>query len=187
VSRYDQRRKSEAEEANAIGTEYVRTDLLPPVDAEKVRELLKNYLDQRILFYQARNEDELRRINIHTAQLQRDLWSATQAAAAIKPTPLAALTVSGMNDVLNTEGYTQAAWWNRIPREAWLLLATIAIGWTLLLGYGGHRTHRVLFLVLPLAVSISFFFIADIESPRRGNIYIVPNNLVRLSRSLHAH
>lgn len=187
VSRYDQRRKSEAEEANAIGTEYVRTDLLPPVDAEKVRELLKNYLDQRILFYQAKNEDELKRINVHTAQLQRDLWSATQAAAAIKPTPLAALTVSGMNDVLNTEGYTQAAWWNRIPREAWLLLAIIAMGWTLLLGYGGHRTYRVLFLVLPLAVSISFFFIADIESPRRGRIYIVPNNLVRLSQSLHAH
>lgn len=187
VSRYDQRKKNEAEEANAIGTEYVRTDLLPAPDAEKVRELLKNYLDQRILFYQAKNEDELRQINTHTAQLQRDLWSATEAAAATMPTALAAVTVSGMNDVLNSQAYTQAAWWNRIPSEAWLLLAAIAVTCTFLLGYGGHKTNRILSIILPLAVSISLFFIADIESPRTGSIYIVPNDLVSLSQSLHPH
>lgn len=70
-----------------------------------------------------------------------------------------------MNDVLNSQGYTQAAWWNRIPVTAWVLLATIAIGCNLLIGYGAHRTNKLLFLVLPLAVSISFFLIADIDSP----------------------
>ena len=51
VNRYDQRKNYEEAEANAIGTEYVRADLLPAADAAKVRALLRNYLDQRVLFY----------------------------------------------------------------------------------------------------------------------------------------
>ena len=187
VSRYDQRKNYEAEETNAIGTEYVRTDLLPAADATRVRELLKKYLDQRVLFYQARDKRQLRRIDTDTAELQGELWSAVEAAAAAKPTPVVALAVSGMNDVLNSQAYTQAAWRNRIPGAARVLLLTIAIGCNLLIGYGARRTNRLLFLVLPLFVSISFFLIADIDSPRGGVIYVVPKNLVSLSQSLHAH
>src|SRR5215469_2194555 len=51
ISRYDQRKSLEAAEASAIGTEYVRADLLPAADAAKLRELLKKYVDQRVLFY----------------------------------------------------------------------------------------------------------------------------------------
>ena len=51
VTRYDQRKNYEEEEANAIGTEYLRAGLLRTDDATKVRELLRSYLDQRILFY----------------------------------------------------------------------------------------------------------------------------------------
>ena len=50
VGRFDQRKNFEEAEANAIGTEYVRADLLPAADAASVRELLRNYLNQRILF-----------------------------------------------------------------------------------------------------------------------------------------
>jgi hypothetical protein len=49
VNRYDQRKSYEAEEANAIGTEYVRARLLLSTDSEKLRELLGSYLDQRVL------------------------------------------------------------------------------------------------------------------------------------------
>jgi hypothetical protein len=62
ISRYAQRKNYEEEEANAIGTEYVRTDLLPAADAARVRALLRNYLDDRILFYRTRSEQQLRQI-----------------------------------------------------------------------------------------------------------------------------
>ncbi|WP_086917972.1 hypothetical protein [Paraburkholderia hospita] len=55
VSRYDLRESYEEAEANAIHTEYVRADLLPAADALTVRELLKRYLDQRVLFYKTRD------------------------------------------------------------------------------------------------------------------------------------
>jgi hypothetical protein len=187
VSRYDQRKNYEETEANAIGTEYVRADLLPVADAVRARDLLRNYLDQRVLFYTARDERELGRINDSTAQLQTKLWSTVQTPAVASPTQVVALAVSGMNDVLNSQGYTQAAWWNRIPIAAWGLMAAIAICCNLLLGYGACRKGAGLFLVLPLAVSISFFLIADIDSPRRGLIRVQPQNLISLSQSLQAH
>ncbi|MGA3210932.1 MAG: hypothetical protein ABSD20_06455 [Terriglobales bacterium] len=187
VNRYDQRKNYEEAEANAIGTEYVRADLLPAADAPKVRALLKSYLDQRILFYRTRDEVELRQINAKTAQLQNDLWAAVRAPATASPTPVIALAVAGMNDVLNSQGYTQAAWWNRIPVAAWELMVAIAICCSLLLGYGVRRpeTARIIILVLPLVVSISFFLVADIDSPRGGIIRVRPQNLVSLDDSLH--
>lgn len=187
ISRYDQRKNYEEAEANAIGTEYVRAGLLPAADAAIIRDLLRSYLDQRILFYETLDEPRLEQINAATAQLQTELWSTVQGRASAQPTPIVALAVTGMNDVLNSQGYTQAAWWNRIPGPAWVLMATIAICCNLMIGYGARRMGRVLFLVLPLAVSVSFFLIADIDTPRRGLIRVHPQNLVSLSQSLQAH
>ena len=186
VSRYDQRKNYEEAEANAIGTEYVRADLLPSTDAVRIRTLLRNYLDQRIQFYEVRDAQRLQSINASTAQLQSELWTAVRVPAAANPTQVVALAVSGMNDVLNSQGYTQFAWWNRIPTPAWGLMAAIAIFCNLLIGYGA-RTGEYLLLVLPLAVAISFFLIADIDSPRRGLIRVEPQNLLSLAQSLQAH
>jgi len=187
-SRYDLRKTYEEAEANAIGTEYVRADLLPAPAAASMRDLLKKYLDQRVLFYETRDTARLALINATTAQLQTELWSATATPAAAQPTALAALAVSGMNDVLNSQGYTQAAWWNRIPTGAWDLMAAIAVCCNLLIGYGARRAQKEgsLLFVLPLVVSISFFLIADIDSPRTGLIQVRPQNLISLAQSLQA-
>jgi hypothetical protein len=187
TNRYDQRKNCEEAEANAIGTEYVRADLLPTADAARVRALLVNYLDQRILFYKTQGGDQLRQINAATAQLETHLWSAvTIPSDAAHATPVLALAVSGMNDILNSQGYTQAAWWNRIPTAAWVLMGLIAICANVVFGYGGRRSKvGAIHLVLPLVLSIAFFLVADIDSPRRGVIHVNPQNLISLAESLH--
>jgi hypothetical protein len=177
VSRYDQRKNLEETEANAIGTEYLRSDLLPAVDAAHVRELLRKYIAERISFYLANNEREIGTISADIQSLQADLWNTVAHVAAAQQTPTVALAVSGINDVLNSQGYTQAAWWNRIPIAAWAMMGLIAISCNLLLGYGEHRTNTFL-LILPIIVSISFFLIADIDSPRGGVIRVMPHNLI---------
>jgi len=184
VSRYDQRKNYEEEEANAIGTEYVRADLLPADSAAQVRQLLKQYLDQRLLFYTTHDPRQLAAINNETAKLQDKMWAAVQSAAKAQPTPPVALVVAGMNDVLNRQGYTQAAWWNRIPKGAWSLMATLGICCSLLIGYGSHKKGILLFTVLPFLVSIAFVLIADIDSPRSGVIHVAPQNLISLAQSL---
>jgi len=182
VTRYDQRKNYEEAEANAVGTEYVRADLLPPDDAANVRKLLSRYVDQRILFYVTRDQARVRQIDADTAKLQADLWSAVSRTAAALPVPVVVLAVSGMNDVLNSQGYTQAAWWNRIPVTAWGLMGLMAISCNLLVGYGDHRARALILSILPGIVSISFFLIADIDSPRGGVINVLPQNLIATSQ-----
>jgi hypothetical protein len=187
INRYDQRKNYEEAEANAIGTEYVRADMLPAADAARVRTLLRDYLDQRILFYQTRDAHTLEQINPRTAQLQTELWFAVRVPAAAQPNPALALVLSGMNDVLNSQGYTQAAMWNRTPIGAWGLMATVAICSCMLFGYIAHRAVRgfVRLLILPIVLSIAFSLIADLDTPRRGAIRVLPQNLISLAQSLH--
>jgi hypothetical protein len=189
VGRYDQRKNFEEAEANAIGTEYVRLDLLSSADAAKVRPLLSEYLDQRILFYSSRDKSEIARINIRISRLQEQLWAAVLPASRESHTPIIALVVAGMNDVLNSQGYTQAAWLNRIPPGAWILMVSIAIAGTLLMGYGARNgpAEGRLLLVLPCVLSITFLLIADIDCPNGGLIRVRPQNLLLLAESLHAH
>ena len=184
VSHYDQREKNEEAEANAIGTEYVRADLLPAKDNSRVRDLLGKYTDQRVLFYKTQDQQRIVKINAETAELLNDLWSAVRPAAAAQPTAVVALAVSGMNDVLNSQRYTQAAWWDRIPIAAWVLMAAIAICCNLLIGYCAHQKDFRIFIIVPVAVSIAFFLICEIDSPRGGTIHVAPQNLVSMSQSI---
>jgi hypothetical protein len=184
ISRYDLRKTYEEAEANAIGTEYVRAGLLPAADGAVARAQLRKYLDLRMLFYRTRNQEELEQINADTARLQSAMWSTVQVPATAQPTPVIALAVAGMNDVLNTQGYTQAAWWNRIPGSTWALLIVLAVCCNILVGYGERSARGSLLFVLPLVVSISFLLVADIDSPRGGFIHVVPQNLASLSQSL---
>ncbi|HEX4387639.1 MAG TPA: hypothetical protein VH109_03335 [Steroidobacteraceae bacterium] len=187
TSRYDLRKANEASEANAIGTEYVRADLLPSEDAERIRVLLKEYLQERIGFYTTASSGHAREISTRTEALQKDLWAATVAPLSSQQKPVLTLVVSGMNDVLNSQAYTQAAWINRIPTSAWLLLGMIAVLCNLMVGYNqrSSETERARFLaVLPLVVAVAFFLISDIDSPRGGVVRVTPQNLLLLSESL---
>jgi hypothetical protein len=185
VERYNQRKNLEEEEANAIGTEYVRADLLPPANAANVRSLLTNYLAQRMADYRSRDRQQLRPIELETARLQTRMWSAVAVPAAAQQTTVMALVVAGMNDVLNSQGYTQAAWRNRVPVEAWALLVLISIFCNLMIGFGAQARSPFLLWILPVVLSISLFLIADIDSPRRGLVRVRPQNLQSLADSLH--
>jgi hypothetical protein len=185
TTRYDARKNFEEAEANAIGTEYVRVDFLPAADAAAAKKLLKAYLDQRVLWYEERDSQSVQRTNAQTWQLQNELWSSVKATATATPNPVLALAVSGMNDVLNSQGYTQAAWWNRIPPAAWFLMFVIAVLCNGMIGYAEGRRRRIFMpIILPAIVSISFYMIADIDSPRSGLVRVVPQNLLSLGASL---
>lgn len=186
IDRHDQRMVLEEGEANAIGTEYLRADLLPSDIAHQTKDYLLQYLDQRILFYSKQSPEKIREIRQKTNELQNNLWNTILPVAKSQPSPTIALVVSGMNDVLNSQGYVQASWWNRIPYTAWSLMAAIAICANLLVGFGSHSFKRNtgLFMIFPFVISVSFFLIADIDSPRGGVILVKPQNLIALKSTL---
>jgi hypothetical protein len=184
ANRYDQRKNFEEAEANAIGTEILRADFLPAADAANVRNLLGEYTGLRIQFYLDKDDDRRKQIAERTAQLQAALWSAVRSSSAAQPTPVDALALAGMNDVINSQGYTQAAFWNRIPTAAWFLMAIIALCSNVLMGYRSSKIGGRLVFVLPLITSFAFLLIADIDAPRHGLIEVRPQNLESLAKSL---
>ena len=183
TTRYDLRKHLEVEEANSIGTEYARLDFLPAADAGQLHGLLRQYTGLRIRFYTTRNQAELRQLNTDTARMQNQMWAFVSQAAQLQPSPLSPpFASSGMNDDFEFPGLLpNPAFWkshsNRglgldvfdcHPREPALAKAM-----------GMHRRAlSALRSSCRLRSSISFFLIADIDSPRGGVIRIHPQNLV---------
>lgn len=186
ITRYDERKNLEEAEANAIGTEYIRAGLLSEADIMPVRGQLKKYIDLRLTYYRTRDGHELQQNNSDTAQLQTEMWSTVQHSAIAHPSSVIVPAVTGMNDVLNSQGYTQAAWRNRIPISAWTLMMAMAVCSNLLVGYGARSAglKSGLLLILPLVVSLAFLLVSDIDSPRGGFIRVDPENLISLGQSL---
>jgi len=185
VGRYDQRKNYEEAEANAIGTEYLRADLVAPADRDGIRDLLKKYTELRVRYYQA-ELGEVDAIDAQTNRLQGELWSAILGPAAQQPNPIVALVVAGMNDVINAQGYTLAAWRYHVPLSAMFLMAFIAALCNGMVGFGSSSvgSSRVLLVILPLLVATAFMLIYDIDTPRRGLIRVQPANLQSLLDSL---
>jgi len=186
VNRYDQRKNLEEAEANAIGTEYARADLASTPLANQIKAALVRYVQLRLDEYDTRDRQELARLDRDTAALQAQLWQLAVQVAREQPTPIGALVTAGMNDVLNSQDYSQAARINHIPLGAWFLMILIAMFGCTVQGYGakGRLSRGLLITILPVTVALSLALISDIDSPRGGIIRIQPQNLTRLHQSL---
>jgi hypothetical protein len=176
VARYDQRLTDEAAEANAIGTEFSRFVLLPGEERERAQALLRRYAQMRIGFYQSADEGRLAELAGETDRVQEALLAQLAAYSEKNPTPISALLISGLNAVIDSRGFTEAAWGNRLPIEVWFMLALFGMGANALMGAGAAGSRAV--WLTPAAVAVAFFLIADIESPRRGLVAITPANLL---------
>lgn len=187
VGRYDERKLYEENEANAIGTEYSRMNLLPAPDAAKGRQLLTEYLNQRVLFYSVSDEQQLDAVRAETNKLEGQMLSTVQGVAATQQTVTIALVVYGLDEVINRARSAQAEFWNRIPEGAWLLMFGLSIICCVLTGHGARRKGPLPFVILPFLLAIAFFLIADIDSPRHGVIRVVPENLISLAQSWQIH
>lgn len=184
ISRYDQRKDYEEEEANAIGTEYQRADLLPDPARAAVQGQLVRYLDLRIQRYEVHASHDVTELAAETTRMQDQMWKTVRDVTVTMRDPVSATVVTGMNDVINRQGYTQAARWKRIPLPAWGLMILIALFSNFLIGYGEKKPHFYTLLIVPTAIAISFLLIADIDSPQGGLIRIAPQNLMSLADSL---
>jgi hypothetical protein len=183
INRYDLRKTCEQAEAVAIGTLYTRADLLAPADAAKVQGLLKTYVAQLLSLYTARPNQALD-IRKGVLRSQAELWATLRPALATVAPPLLGLFVQGLNDVVSAQRSTQGAWQNHIPAGAWVLLFGIAVSSCWLIGFRARHTDWLAFTVVPIAVAISFYLIAELDSPRGGFIRVTPLNLTALVQTL---
>ena len=98
------------------------------------------YARLRIEFYTSRDEADLTRNDRDTAMLQEQILGVAYKVASGQPNSVSPLIVSGMNSVVDAQGFALAAWKNWLPFEVWLLLLASALGASILYWIGfGHK------------------------------------------------
>lgn len=178
ASRFEDRRHLIVDEANAIGTAYLRLDLLP-VDARgELQELFRRYVDVRLATYGAQASlatSEAKRAE--GTALQEVIWTKALTASRRPESPSQApmLLVPALNEMIDITATRVMATLNHPPPVVFVLLGGLSLIGALLVGYGtaidNHRSwfHTVVFAAI---LSLTVYVIADLEFPRLGLIRV---------------
>lgn len=184
AQRFEARKQGLLEEANAIGTAYLRAALVEPPATAAIRDSLRGYLDARLEHYQAPlNEPQLQAANVKADGFQRQAWELAVAAGQKKPTPLSALLISALNEMIDLREKQTVAFENIVPQTvlAFLLfLALIAVSVVGYLNGIGKARQSLLCLVFGGVVASTLFLVIDLDRPRRGPIRLSHTSLLRL-------
>ena len=189
LSRYDIRRDLVLAEADAIGTTYLRAQLLPPPHNEEVPKLLRKYVDVRLAFYVVGIDDVgLRKASEEAEQLHQQIWShAIALSTEGQRTEMVRLFIESMNKVIDLREKRATATSDHVPSTVFLILYTIAVIGFGFIGYSaGFSGHRHLFVTLFVVILISVLItlIADLDRPRRGLIKVNQQSMIDLRESL---
>jgi hypothetical protein len=177
ASRFDERRQLIVEEANDIGTAYLRLDLLPEAAQPELRELFRRYVDTRLETYRVLPDLDAAMAQIGKSnELQREIWNRAVVAIKGGTNPQATVVVlpalNAMFDIANTR-----YWGTQIhpPPIIFGLLAALALVCSLLAGYGmaGGRTRSLTHIVaFAIVRTLVVYVIVDMEFPRMGFIRV---------------
>jgi hypothetical protein len=188
VSRYETRRNLIVDEANAIGTCYLRAALLPDAHRGPVEELLREYVQVRLDFFDAGNQrDQIMAAVDKAAAIQGQLWTHAVAAGKDAPTPIVATFITSLNEVIDIDATRLNALRTHVPGAVWLILLAVATCGCYISGYAaGASGARSGFscLVMPLVIALVIALIVDLDHPRGGLITIKQQALVDLQGTM---
>ena len=185
ASRFDTRKQLVLDEANAIGTTYLRTAMLPE-RREEIRGLLRSYVDGRLKAVQSsRVAEEI----LISEDIQGQLWSATTAVGLQHPDSIVVgLFVQSLNEVIDLHAKrVTAGLRNRIPGAIWVTLLTIATLSLAAMGYHAGLVGTIRSLtVIVVAVTFSavIALIADLDRPQEGTLTVSQQALIDLRQSM---
>jgi hypothetical protein len=189
VSRFELRKQLVLQEANAIGTAYLRTQILPPPENIEMAGLLHEYLDARVEFVNAgENAARLKAARTDAARLQDQFWGRAVAYAQKDPNPVkAGLLLQALNEVIDLESARWMAFYNHVPETVIFVNAIVAFLATVMVGYAyGLEGHRQIFsmCLLVLAITVVLSVIVDLDRPRQGFIRVDQQPLIDLQKQL---
>jgi hypothetical protein len=173
-ARLDSRRQLIAQEANAIGTAYLRLELLAPETQSPMREQFRNYLDSRLDVYRRLPDVESAKAELsRSGMLQTRIWFQAVAASRLPASHPDAgrLLLPALNDMFDITTTRSMAIRLHPPLMIFLLLFLLALVCSLLAGYGMAVSKQRSWLHILAFASISVitvFVILEIEYPRMG-------------------
>lgn len=177
MTRYDARRELILAEANAIGTAYLRVDLLPDEDQPRLRDLFRQYVDARIAIYRALPDLDAAMVQVGRAKgLQTEIWAAaTSSLRRTGSSPSGALLVAALNEMIDLTTTRMVAALAHPPAVIFgmifvlMLASALVAGQDMATAAARHFMHHVAYAVV---LSMTVFVILEIEFPRMGLIRI---------------
>jgi hypothetical protein len=179
-TRFDARRQAVLDEANAIGTTYLRAGMLPDDRGKIVRNLLREYVDARLEgVRKGAIEDALRRSN----ELHNSLWAEAEAAGKKYPESIqAGLFVQTLNEMIDLhETRIVAGLYSRIPPIVWAALYVLTALSMLGIGYQAglsSKKRSIAFAVLAVTFTTVLILVADLDRPGEGTLRVSQQPLV---------
>lgn len=171
TNRFDNRRVLFQEEVNAIGTTYLRTDLLTAESGEKSKQLLRRYVEVRLDI--PHSAERITAAIKESEKIHQELWAEAMVAAHQAPdSPMTALYVASLNDVIDIHSNRVTAGIRaRIPGTIWLALFLISVFAMASVGYyvgraGGNRSIATIGMILSFVIIM--MLIIDLDQPREG-------------------
>jgi hypothetical protein len=178
LTRFDGRRAQVVQEANAIGTAWLRLDLLPAKAQPKLRQSFKAYVDSRIATYRKLPDVKAAQQELaHSAELQQEIWNQAVAATQLpgaRPQAMV-LLMPALNDMFDITTTRIAATQLHPPGIIYAMLIALSLVAGLLAGYqsagekGYAWIHKIAFATI---VALTVYVILDVEYPRLGFVRI---------------
>jgi hypothetical protein len=188
ASRFEERRHTVLDDANAIGTTYLRAALLPEPQRTEIRRLLRQYVDVRVEGVQQGTADQALSKSV---ELQGQLWSQTTAVAAQDSRSIVTgIFIQSLNQMIDLHSRrVMVGLQSRIPAVIWAVLYFVAILTMATMGYqeGLVGTRRSLAsLAVVITFSVVMFLIVDLDRPMEGLLRVSQQTMLDLQRSMAA-
>jgi len=193
VGQHNLRKQHVLDEANVIGTAYMRADLVGERDETKIKELLREYVDGRV--YAIEIGDFTRNVGIMKSAMQRaeeihkQLWDQVSAASKREPSLNSWLLIQSINDVIDShQKRITAGFYNRIPSSIWLVLLTISALTMMTMGSQARLSNsRRLTAVIPLILAFTALsaVVLDLDRPQEGMITVGQEAMIDLQNNLN--
>jgi hypothetical protein len=189
VSRYENRKTLMVDQANAIGTVAVRARLLPAPYADQAAPLVIAYVDSRIKYNRASNDEaEIVPIEAQANDIETQLWGIAQAVLAADPqSQPGALFVQALNDMFDLREKRRFALRDTVPGAVIVLLLAVSLTSMALVSYscGLHGQRRPMAnMTFAVLIALVMLIIFDIDQPRQGFVTPSQESLIRLQQSL---
>jgi len=184
-SRFEDRRQVLLSEANAIGTAYLRASMLPEPMRTESRNFLRDYTDARL---EAVQPDKLSHSVAKSEDLHNRLWASAVAAAEKDRSPITAIYVQSLNDVIDLHATRMmAALRSRVPAPIWVVLFLLSFLSMAMMGYHEALTNSkrsIVVVALIIGFSTVLFLIVDLDRPRQGILQVNQQAMIDLRKSM---
>lgn len=176
ASRFDARRQLVVEEANDIGTAYLRLDMLPTAAQPALRESFRRYLDARLAVYRKLPDLQAAEAELARAtELQGEIWTQAVAACREAAQPASMLVLPALNQMIDITTTRTMATQMHPPMIIFVMLAALALASAVLAGYGMAASQTrswVHILEFAAIMAVTVYIIVDLEHPRLGLIRV---------------